>query len=71
MTGTGLKGHSDDLPHRLGIPSADWERQDAPQQMPFEDQLKFKYAINAEGHARSRHTRTASAPSNDLPTALD
>ena len=62
MTGTGLKGHSDDLPHRLGIPSADWERQDAPQQMPFEDQLRFKYAINAEGHARSRHSNRLATP---------
>ena len=69
MTGTGLKGHSDDLPHRLGIPSADWKRQDAPQQMPFEDQLRFKYAINAEGHARSRHSNRL-RHSNGFP-ALD
>ena len=68
MTGTGLKGHSDDLPHRLGIPTADWEKQDAPQQMPFEDQLKFKYAINAEGHARSRHSNRTRRHSNLEPT---
>ena len=50
MTGNGLEGHSDDLPRRLGIPSDVWEAQDTPLQMPFEEQLNFKYAINAEGH---------------------
>ena len=50
LGGHGLEGHSDDLPRRLGIPEADWAKQDKPATMPFEEQLRFKYTINAEGH---------------------